>query len=165
LSQTKGHRENCDAKKRNVALEQTTKHINELKQTIKEHEFSVDDIHTLESELKDLSEANDKAHVLLDELRKMFLASEEELDAVCDKLDSVTADYNDKIAKLQLVPNLGSNFAGMKAKVHNKELFKPKQSWILGVDLAGAVQQVAFSSKNKYIWKRTTKLRRNTRIL
>jgi SMC interacting uncharacterized protein involved in chromosome segregation len=130
-----------------------TTHINELQQTIKEQEFSVDDIHKLESELKGLSKANDRAHAVRDEMRKMLPASVEVLVAVCNDLDHVTAGYNGKIAELQLVPDLGSKFAKMKAAVHKEALLEPNQSRILGVDLVGTVRQIAFASIDEYLKK------------
>lgn len=137
----------------NVKLDRMTTHINELKQAIKEQEFSVDDIHKLESELKGLSEANDRAHSIRDQMRKMLLASEEELVAVCNDLDSVTSKYNGKIAEFQLVPDLGSKFSHMKSEVRKGKLLESDQSQILGVDLVGTVQQLAFSSNEKYLEK------------
>jgi SMC interacting uncharacterized protein involved in chromosome segregation len=137
----------------NGKLDKMTTHINELKQAIKEQEFSVDDIHKMESELKGLSEASDRAFAIRDQKRKMLLASEKELVTVCNDLDSMTADYNGKIAELQLVPDLGSNFAKMKAEVDKSKLLESDQSQMLGVDLVGTVQQIAFSSKQDYLDK------------
>lgn len=134
----------------NNKLDKMTTYINDLKQTIKEQEFSVDDIHKMESELKGLSEASDRAHAALDQLRKMLLASEKELVSVSNNLDTATANYNARVSALQLVPEVGAKFGPTKARLDKDQLLTNDQSRILGVDLIGTVQPLALSSKDEF---------------
>jgi len=134
----------------NSKLDRMTTYINELKQTIKEQEFSVDDIHKMESELKGLSEASDRAHAALDQQRKMLLASEKELVSVSNNLDSMTTSYNARVSALQLVPELSSTFAPFKAQLDKEKLLETNQTRIVGVDLIGTVQSAVRSTKDEF---------------
>lgn len=137
----------------NGKLDRMTTHINELKQAIQEQEFSVNDIHKMESELKGLSEATDRAYAVRHQRREMLLASEQELVILCNDLESVAVDYNGRVAELQLVPELASKFVNMKAKVNKDGLLDSDQSHVTRVDLVGNVQPIASSSKQEYIEK------------
>jgi chromosome segregation ATPase len=135
---------------KNKKIETLSNCVNELKQTINDQEFSVDDIYKMESELKGLSEAHDRALVLRDQNRKALLSSEAELVSVCNDLDSLTAEYNGYIAELQLVPELGSKFANMKVEFNKQNLLETDRRLVLGIDLVGTVQVAAVSSRGQY---------------
>jgi len=135
----------------NNKLDKMTTYINELKQTISEQEFSVDDIHKLESELKGLSEASDRAHSSLDQQRRMLLASQEELVGVSNNLDAMVSEYNARVAAKQLVPGMSSKFGpSTKARLDKEKLSQPDQKQILGVDLVTTVQPMTLSVKEEF---------------
>lgn len=135
----------------NKKLDKMTTYIDNLKQTIKEQEFSVDDIHKLESELKGLSEASDRAHAILDQQRKALLQSEKELMGVCNNLDAMTDNYNSRVAELQLVPELTTKFGSLTARLDKEQLQETDQKRILGVDLVGTAQPVTLQSKKEFV--------------
>lgn len=137
---------------KNGKLDRMTTRINELKQSIAEQEFSVQDIYKMEGELKGLSEACDRAYMLREQHRKIILSVEEELASVCNDLDETCADYNGRIAELQLVPELGSKFYGFKAEIDSSQLLNGNPSDIIGFDLELVNRNVA-SAKSEYLEK------------
>ena len=135
----------------NKKLDKMTTYIDNLKQTIKEQEFSVDEIHKLESEIKGLSESGDRAHALLDQQRKALLASEQELIKVGNKLDAMTDNYNARVAELQLVPELSSTFSSLTARLDKDQLLANDLVSIHGVDIAGISNPVCLQSKKEFV--------------
>jgi chromosome segregation ATPase len=136
----------------NQKLDKMMTHINDLKQMIKEQEFSVDDIHKLESELKGLSEATDRVEVNHEKQRKMLLASEKELVAACNNVDSIVARYNSTLAALLLIQDLGSKFVNKKAKFAGGKLLSTFQIEVLGINIKD-VQNVTSASLLEYAEK------------
>jgi kinetochore protein NDC80 len=119
----------------NGRLNKMTAHVEELKRTIESQELSVDDVETMESDLKGLSEALDRSIALRDQRRKTLSLSESELLVACNNLELTIVEYNAKLLDLQLVPRgLGSGLANLKATLHKDSLLESDQSKIVGVD-------------------------------
>jgi len=137
----------------NEKLDKMTVYINDLKKTIGEQEFSVHDIHKMESELKGLTESTDRAVALRDQKRKDLFAVEAKLASMCNDLDSKVAEFSGKIAELRLVPDLGSKFHNMQASVNKDKLIHADLRESLGVDLNGYIHSIAVSSKEEYLQK------------
>ena len=137
--------------KTNEKLEKMNAHVDNLKRMIETQELSVDDIHTMESELKGLGEATDRAVALRDQRRKTLLASEKELLAVCNHLEAILVDYNTKVSELELIPRLGSDLKGMKATLRKEHLLAEDQSKIFGVCLETTVRPSVESFKTKFV--------------
>ena len=135
----------------NNRLDKMTTYIDNLKQTVKEQEFSVDDIYKLEGEIKGLCEASDRAHALLDQQRKALFVSEQELMKVCNTLDAMTDTYNSRVAELQLVPQLSAKFASLTARLDKDQLLADDQARIFGVDLVGTSKPVSVQSKKEFV--------------
>lgn len=134
----------------NKKLDKMTTYIDELKQTIKEQEFSVHDIHKMESELKGLLEASDRAHAALDQQQTLLNESEKELINVTNKLDILATNFNTCVSSLQLVPELNSKFSSFKVILNKEKLLETDQNQILGIDLVETVQPVVLSSKQEF---------------
>ena len=124
--------------------------IEELKKTIESQELSVDDIHAMESELKGLSEAMDRASALRDQRRKTLLASEKELLVTCNSLESILNEYNSKLSELQLVPRLGADLANMKATLDKNALLDADPSKTVGVHVESTVRPTVASFQTKF---------------
>jgi kinetochore protein NDC80 len=130
-----------------------TSYVNDLKKTIGSQEFSVNDIHKLESELKGLTESTDRAITLRDQKRKALFEAEAKLASMCNDLDSKIAEFSGKIAELRLVPDLGSKFRNLQVSVNKEKLLQADLCESLGVDLVGYVQPLAQSTKEEYLQK------------
>jgi kinetochore protein NDC80 len=137
----------------NEKLDKMTAYINDLKNSIGSQEFSIHDIHKMESELKGLAESTDRAIALRDQKRKSLFAAEAKLSSICNDLDSKVAEFSGKIAELRLVPELGSKFHKMQASVNKEKLLHDDLRESLGVDLVGHIQPLAQSTKEEYIQK------------
>ena len=124
----------------NDKLQKMNAHVVDLKKTIESQELSVDDIQTMESEMKGVSEAMDRALDLRDKRRKTLLSSENELMKACSILESTVAEYNATLSDLQLVPRLGSALVNVKATLNKAFLLDVDHSKIVGVDLETKVR-------------------------
>ena len=123
----------------NEKLERMNLHIEDLKKTISTQEFSVDDIHAMESELKGLSEAMDRASALHEQRRKTLFASEKELMTVCSSLEATLAEYNSSLSDIEIDPENAAMLAKFKAGLRKDKLEETDQSKIIGVDIAKVV--------------------------
>ena len=137
----------------NEKLEKMTTHINELKQSINEQEFSVEDIYKMESELNGLNEATDRAVQLRDQKRKALISTEAELAMICNDLDTKISEFSGKIAELRLVPELGSKFSNVRVVFNKEMLSQTDLTQTIGVDILNQIQPTAKSSKHEYISK------------
>jgi SMC interacting uncharacterized protein involved in chromosome segregation len=137
----------------NEKLEKMTNHINELKQSISEQEFSIEDVYRMESEVNGLSEATDRAILLRDQKRKALISAEAELAIICNDLDSKISEFSGKIAELRLVPELGSKFGNVRVVINKEMLSQTDLTRTIGVDLIEHIQPTAKASKNEYVSK------------
>jgi SMC interacting uncharacterized protein involved in chromosome segregation len=141
-----------DLAETNAKLTKMNAYVQELKSTVSGQALSTDDIFRMESEEKGV---NESIHRILDtreQRRKALLAGETELDRLCNKLDSVLADYNTKIGELALSPELAS-FAKSKATFDKSHTLDADQTKMLGVDLQASVRPMMLQSKAEYVEK------------
>jgi kinetochore protein NDC80 len=134
-------------------LQKMNAYVEDIKKTVESQELSVDDIYRMENEQKGVNEAMDRVYTSKEQSRKALLKGEEELTGLCNKLDSVMADYNAKVGELALVPKLGPKFASSKATFHKDNMLDADQSKLLGVDLQSAVRPLVLQSKTEYVEK------------
>ena len=137
----------------NEKLEKMTTHIDELKRSINEQEFSVEDVYKMESELSGLSEAMDRAALIRDQKSKALISTEAELAIICNDLDSKVAEFSGKIAELRLVPELGSKFSNVRVSMNKEMLSQPDLALTIGVDLLQYIQPTTKASKHEYASK------------
>ena len=137
----------------NEKLEKMTTHIDELKRSINEQEFSVEDVYKMESELSGLSEAMDRAALIRDQKSKALISTEAELAIICNDLDSKVAEFSGKIAELRLVPELGSKFSNVRVTMNKEMLSQPDLAMTIGVDLLQYIQPTTKVSKHEYTSK------------
>ena len=69
-------------------------HMNDLKQSVQEQEFSMEDVHKMESELKGLAEAADRVQATREQHRQTLRIVEDELVTVTNELEATVISYN-----------------------------------------------------------------------
>lgn len=134
----------------NMKLDKMTTHINTLTQAIKEQEMSVADISKLESEIKGLSEAMDRAVDTKEQQENVLLESEKELVSSVNSLDATLSKYNNKVSELEIVAGLESTLEGAISTFNHDKLLDKQQSAFLGIDLHATVNPNATSSISHY---------------
>ena len=137
----------------NEKLERMTTHIHELKQSINEQEFSIEDVYKMESELNGITEAAERATVLRDKKYKALISTEAELAILCNDLDFKIAEFSGKIAELRLVPELGSKFSNVRVTINKEMLSQTDLTRTIGVDLDEHIQPTVKASKKEYMSK------------
>jgi kinetochore protein NDC80 len=133
----------------NAKLDKMNAHVKELKSVIATQELSVDEVRKMESEQKGVTEAMDRSLKLKRQREQALQHSRDELNTCVQKLDDAIATYNAKLADLASIPELGSKFAEIKAKL-NKENLAEDQKDMLGVDLQAVVRPLIEISKAQY---------------
>jgi kinetochore protein NDC80 len=134
-------------------LKKMAKHVEDLKKTVEEQHLSVDDVRKMESEIKGISEAMDRATTLKEQRKKILLSTQSEVERVCNDIDSRVAMYSSALSDVQLVPEIGSTFANMKAVLDRNQLESSDTSKFLGVDLEGVVRPTALQTKRETMRK------------
>ena len=125
----------AELKQTNEKFEKMNSYIADLKITISSQEMNIDDLSAMESELKGLSEAMDRALSLRDERRKTLAAAEKELQIVCTKLEEIVEQYNSRLSDLQLSPEHAPTLAKLKASLKKENLAETDQSKVICVNL------------------------------
>jgi kinetochore protein NDC80 len=134
----------------NAQLAKLTERVGALKETISKQELSVDDIRKMQSELKGVEEATQRAITLRDQRRSSLWEIESELEKTWADVESLVSDYNSNYGELGLLPLVSSKGFQMKAVLNKSAAQDSDPKKLLGVDLQGTVQPSLVSLREEY---------------
>jgi kinetochore protein NDC80 len=134
----------------NDQLTRLTESVGVLKDTISNQELSVDDARKMQSELKGVEEATERAIALRDERRSSLWEVESELEKIRSNVETLVSDYNSNYEELRLLPLVSSKGLQMKAILNNGAAQDIEPRNLLQVDLQGVVQPTLESLREAY---------------
>lgn len=135
----------------NKKLEKRTAHTDGLKQTLEKQAVSLGDIQKIQSELKGVEEALDRASALKEKLRASNWDGEEQLAAYFTELEGLVSLFNGVISELVLLPSMDDNVASLKITLDKSKALEKDQSLLLGVDLESVVHPCLVQYNDTYI--------------
>ncbi|KAG7353792.1 HEC/Ndc80p family-domain containing protein [Nitzschia inconspicua] len=134
----------------NVQLSKLTERVSKLKDTITRQEMSVDDVRKMQSELKGVEEATERAIALRDQRRSSLWEIESELENTWTNVESLVSDYNTSNGELGLLPLVSSRGLDMKVVIDKSAAQHADPTRLLSVDLQGTVQPTLLSLREEY---------------
>jgi SMC interacting uncharacterized protein involved in chromosome segregation len=136
--------------KTNKKIDKMTGHVEQLKKTLEKQAVSLGDMYKLQSELKGVDEAMERALALKEKLRKSKWESEEQLANHFTDLEGLVAEFNSALAEVALLPCMDDRVAGLKVALHKTQALDKDQSKLLGVALVNVVHPTLLEYKEMY---------------
>ena len=135
----------------NKKLEKITAHTDSLKQTLEKQAVSLGDIQKVQSELKGVEEAMDRASALKEKLRASNWDCEEQLASLFTELEGLVSLFNGVLSEVALLPSMDDGVADLKIVLDKSKALEKDQSLLLGVDLESFVHPKLVEYKESYV--------------
>lgn len=140
----------------NEKIETMNKIVCDLKKTLEKQAVSLGDIYKVQSELKGVDEAMERAFAVKEKLRKSKWENEEQLGKFFTDLENLIADFNAALAEIALLPCMGEEVKELKVVLDKNQALQKNRKKLLGVDLENDVDQTLQRYKELYLQKTAT---------
>lgn len=134
----------------NAQLAKLTERVTALKDAIAKQELSVDDVRKMQSELKGVEEATERAIKLRDQRRSSLWEIDSELEKTWTDVETLVSDYNTNYGELSLLPLVSSKNLQMRAVLNKNAAQDKDPKKLLAVDLQDEVQPSLGSLRVEY---------------
>ena len=135
----------------NKKLEKMNGYTESLKQTLEKQAVSLGDMYKIQSELKGVEEAMDRASALKEKLRCSNWESEEQLSALFTELEGLVSLFNTVLSEVSLLPSMDDRVASLKVTLDKTKALEKDQSKLLGVNLESFVHPSLIQYKEMYV--------------
>jgi len=137
----------------NQKLAKMNDHIEELTKAVEKQAVSIGDMYKLQSELKGVEEAMDRALAIKEKFRESMWEKEEVLSTLYTELVHEIATYNSLISDIALYPGLDERAASLKATLDKNCALERDQSKLLGVNIDNVVRPSLVQFKDHFVVK------------
>jgi kinetochore protein NDC80 len=134
----------------NAQLSRLTERVGVLKDTISNQNMSVDDARKMQSDLKGVEEATERAIALRDQRRSGLWEVESELEKLWSTVETLVSDYNCNHEELRLLPLVSAKELQMKAVLDDSAAHDSEPSKLIQLDLQGVVNPALMSLRESY---------------
>jgi SMC interacting uncharacterized protein involved in chromosome segregation len=135
----------------NNTLETKNQKVESLKQALEKQAVSLGDMYKLQSELKGVDEAMERASALKEKLRNAKWDGDDQLTNLVTVLELAISDFNRAVAEISLLPGMDDTVTSLKVTLNKNYALEKDQSKLLGVDLVSVVHPTLLQYKERFV--------------